>query len=67
MDQVLAFLPNNKYQLIGFCIYMAVEIYLGKTERVSAGSIPELLWHVTIGAIVRMIKKPKGEQDGKGH
>ncbi len=56
------FLPQTQCQLIGFIFWVIchsiVEFYLGRTTRIQAASIPELIFNL-IKATYSLIHKPK--------
>jgi hypothetical protein len=54
MDQCLV---NNHYAWIGVIIYSMIETYLGKSEIIKPGSVPELIWFI----IVNIFNKIRGK------
>lgn len=60
------FLPNNKYQLIGFVCFLVcqliTEFWLGRTSKTKASSILEALMLLTM-TIASLFKREKKDGD----
>lgn len=60
------FLPNNKYQLIGFIVWVVcqdvVALLIGKNKKTDASSILEACFLALSAAVVAVLAYFKGEK-----
>lgn len=52
------YIPQNKWQWIAFVSYAIIEAWLGKTDRVKASSVGELVV-LAVSSLFKLFKKEK--------